>query len=51
MQNIITLKCNEGSIFCLKTLDDGRLAAGDQYSNLIIYNKQTFNPDIIIKII
>ena len=35
--------------FLLKTLDDGRLAAGDSSSNLIIYNKQTFNPDIIIQ--
>ena len=48
--NLITfLKCNEGRINCLKTLDDGRLAAGDQNSNLIIYNKETFNPEITIK--
>ena len=43
-----TLYNNEGSIYCLKILDDGRLAAGDYYSNLIIYNKQTFKTDIII---
>ena len=48
--NLITiLKCNKGGINCLKTLDDGRLAAGDDNSNLIIYNKETFNPDIIIQ--
>ena len=48
--NLITIiKCNEGWIWCLKTLDDGRLAAGDEYSNLIIYNKETFKPDIIIQ--
>ena len=48
--NLITIiKCNKGWIECLKTLDDGRLAAGDYYSNLIIYNKETFKPDIIIQ--
>ena len=48
--NLITIiKCNKGWIECLKTLDDRRLAAGDDYSNLIIYNKETFNPDIIIQ--
>ena len=49
MKNIKTLNNNEGNIFCLKTLDDGRLAAGDYYSNLIIYNKETFNPEITIQ--
>ena len=49
MTNILTLKINQGSIYCIKTLDDGRIAAGDEKSNLIIYNKETFNPDIIIK--
>ena len=48
MKNIKILNKNKGTIWCLKTLDDGRLAAGDEYSNLIIYNKQTFNTDIII---
>ena len=48
--NLVTiLKCNKGWIECLKILDDGRLAAGDTESNLIIYNKQAFNPDIIIQ--
>ncbi len=49
MTNIKTLNANKGGIYCLKTLDDGRLAAGDSSSNLIIYNKETFNPDIIIE--
>ena len=44
-----TLNNNKGTIYCLKTLEDGRLAAGDEYSNLIIYNQETFNPDIIIQ--
>ena len=43
-----TLTNNKGDIYCLKTLYDGRLAAGDFNSNLIIYNKDTFNPDVII---
>ena len=49
MNNIQILKNNQGGINFLKTLDDGRLAAGDNYSNLIIYNKETFKPEIIIK--
>ena len=45
--NLITIiKCNQGYIRCLKKLDDGRLAAGDSNSNLIIYNKETFEPII-----
>ena len=43
------LNNNKGGIYCIKTLDDGRLAAGDSNSNLIIYNKETYNPDIIIQ--
>ena len=49
MINIKTLNNNQGAINCIKTLDDGRIAAGDSNSNLIIYNKETFNPEIIIK--
>ena len=49
MNVIKILNDNEGNILCLKTLEDGRLAAGDYKSNLIIYNKETFKPDIIIK--
>ena len=43
------LKNNQGFIYCIKILDDGRLAAADSKSNLIIYNKNTFYPDIIIE--
>ena len=49
INNFKTLNNNKGTIWCLKTLYDGRLAAGDEYSNLIIYDKQIFNPDIIIQ--
>ena len=49
MTNFQTLTHNEGFIYCLKTLTDGRLAAADSCSNLIIYNKQTFAPEITIQ--
>ena len=49
MKIVTIIKFNKGAIYCLKTLEDGRLAAGDEYSNLIIYNKDTFKPEIIIK--
>ena len=42
------LENNDEMITCIKILDDGRLTASDSKSNLIIYNKETFNPDIII---
>ena len=49
MNSIKTLNDNKGDIYCLTILDDGRLAAGDSNSNLIIYDEETFKPDIIIK--
>ena len=49
MKIVTIIKCNKGCICCVKTLYDGRLAAGDHYSNLIIYNKETFKPEITIK--
>ena len=50
MHNFKTLNdTNQERIYCLKTLDDGRLVVGSNNSNLIIYNNETFNPDIIIK--
>ena len=49
MKNINTLNINEKCINCLKILDDGRLAIGDDNSDLIIYNIKTFKSDIIIK--
>ena len=49
MNNFQTLNYNEGFIYCLKTLVDGRLASSDSCSNLIIYNKLTFKPEIIIQ--
>ena len=49
MNNYKTLNNNKGLIYCLQILDDKRLAASDSKSNLIIYNKETFNPDITIQ--
>ena len=42
MNNFKTLNNNKGSIWCLKTLDDGRLAAASSDCNLIIYNKKYY---------
>ncbi len=36
-------------ILCLLELDDGRLVSGSGDFNIIVYNKITFKPDIIIK--
>ena len=49
MKNINTININEKCINYLKILDDGRLAIGVDNSDLIIYNKETFEPDIIIQ--
>ena len=49
MNNFFTFNNNKGSICCLKILNDGRLAASDTKSNLIIYNLETYKPDIIIQ--
>ena len=50
VNNIKTINNNNGYyIYCLQILDDGRLASGDYNSNLIIYNKETFNSDILIQ--
>ena len=49
MENLTTLNNNQRDIFSLVKLNDERFAAGDSFSNLIIYNKETFKPDLIIK--
>ena len=49
MNNYKTLNNNKELVYCLQILDDKRLAASDSKSNLIIYNKETFNPDITIQ--
>ena len=49
MNNYKTLNNNKELVYCLQILDDKRLAASDSESNLIIYNKVSFNPDITIQ--
>jgi len=36
-------------VFCLCILNDGRLVSGSDDNSIIIYNKKTYQPDIIIK--
>ena len=45
---ITTIQCYGKIIYCLKILYDNRLATGDYNSYLIIYNKNTLNPEIKI---
>ena len=37
------------SVNCFAVLNDGRLVSGSNDNNIIIYNKKTFQPDLIIK--
>jgi len=46
---IHTLYYHTGSISCLSILNDGRLISGIAAKSIIIYNKTTFQPDLIIK--
>ena len=43
------LNNHASSIYCLTTLKDGRLVSGSCDSSIIIYNKETFKPDLTIK--
>ena len=36
-------------VLCLCVLNDGRLVSGSNDKSIIIYNKTTYQPDIIIK--
>ena len=44
-----TLNHHTGWIICLSVLNDGRLISGSADSSIIIYNKTTYNPVLIIK--
>ena len=48
-QLTLNRKCHTDKVTCLCTLDDGRLVSGSKDNNIIIYNKITYKPDIIIK--
>ena len=43
------LKFHTGYVYCLTILKDGRLVSGSGDSYIIVYNKITYQPDIIIK--
>ena len=50
MKNPIhTLTNHTNSVYCLCLLNDGRLVSGSDDKSIIIYNKITYQPDIIIK--
>ena len=46
---IYKLNFHTSNVNCLAVLNDGRLVSGSDDKNIIIYNKTTFNPDLIIK--
>ena len=46
---IYTLTNHSSNVFCLCVLSDGRLVSGSGDKSIIIYNKNTFKPDLIIK--
>lgn len=43
------LNLHTGYVYCLAILNDGRLVSGSVDKSIIIYNKVTFQPDLIIK--
>jgi len=48
-QLILKRKCHTDKVTCLCLLDDGRLVSGSKDNNIIILNKKTYEPDLIIK--
>ena len=48
-KSIYKINIHKDSVFCLSLLNDGRLVSGSADKHIIIYNKLTFQPDIIIK--
>jgi len=44
-----TLKNHKDVVWCLTLLNDGRLVSGSFDNSIIIYNKNTYQPNIIIK--
>ena len=43
------LNVHQGNVYCLCVLNDGRLVSGSLDKSIIIYNKITYQPDLIIK--
>ena len=46
---IYKLTNHKSSVFCLCMLNDGRLVSGAHDNSIIIYDKNTYQPDLIIK--
>ena len=46
---IHTLNFHTDYVYCLTVLNDGRLVSGSGDHSIIIYNKTTYQPDLIIK--
>ena len=47
--HIYTLSNHTNFVLCLCVLNDGRLVSGSSDKSIIIYNKNTYKPDLIIK--
>ena len=43
------LSNHKGIVFCLTVMNDGRLVSGSADNSIIIYNKTTYKPEIVIK--
>ena len=43
------LKYHTDGVWCLTIMNDGRLVSGSEDKSIIIYNKETYKPDLIIK--
>ena len=43
------LNAHTACVYCLSTMNDGRLVSGSSDKSIIIYNKETYQPDLIIK--
>ena len=43
------LNIHTSNVYCLTVLNDRRLVSGSGDKSIIIYNKKTYQPDIIIK--
>ena len=48
-QLILKRKCHTDKVTCLCLLDDGRLVSCSKDNNIIIFNKKTYEPDLVIK--
>ena len=45
----LILNAHNYGVSCATVLNDGRLATGSWDNSIVIYNKETFNPDLKIR--